>query len=190
VHQDQNFKGNVLVPLLELNFICAPTVIARREAWIQCLPVPVGLAFHDWYFTVMIARQYEFFFINRVLADYRVHGGNLHTRIVRDKSEEPSIFRLLDSVFDSRERSPRMEHAKQRARRRIYGRHYLVLAEKYFGMGMNDDARRCYRAASLHSPRLLLNPGVQRRWAATVVGRERYERGKAAFKRAFADSTQ
>jgi glycosyltransferase involved in cell wall biosynthesis len=183
IHAQRDFNGNELVALLEENFISAPTVIARRAAWQACLPVPDGLAFHDWYFTVMMARRHDFYYVNRVLADYRIHGANHHTRIVRDKTEEPSIFGLLDRVFSEVEASAELEGAKRRARHRIYGRHYLTLADKYFGLGMNDDARRCYAAAIRHYPSHLLNPGVQRRLAATVIGRDRYERGKMFFTR-------
>jgi glycosyltransferase involved in cell wall biosynthesis len=185
-HAKNDFKGNELVALLEENFICAPTVIARREAWQECLPVPDGLAFHDWYFTVMMARRHDFCYVNRVLADYRIHGANHHTRIVRDKTEEPSIFGLLDRVFREVELSAELERAKHLARHRIYGRHYLTLADKYFGLAMNDDARRCYWAALRHRPSYALDPGIQRRLAATMIGRDRYERGKIFFKRAAA----
>ena len=179
IHKGKDHKGNELVALLEHNFICAPTIIARREAWESCLPVPDGLAFHDWYFTVSMARRHEFYYFDRILADYRVHSGNHHATIVRDRTEEPSIFRMLDRVFDENEPSADVEAAKRRARRRIYGAQYLTLANKYFGVGMNSDARRCYRAAIRNRPLYMLNPGVQRRLAATIVGRERYELGKA-----------
>lgn len=182
VHKGADHKGYELVKLLEENFICAPTVIARREAWDRCLPVPAGLAFHDWYFTVMMARRYQFYYLHRVLADYRVHSGNHHSRIVRDKTDEPSIFAILNRVFNELEAMGSLEQAKRRARRRIYGRHYLTLADKYFGMGMNGDASRCYWAAVRNRPSYLLNFGVQRRLGATIIGREQYEFGKALVK--------
>ena len=49
VHDGHDFKGNELVALLKRNFICAPSVIARRQEWIDALPVPAHLAFNDWY---------------------------------------------------------------------------------------------------------------------------------------------
>lgn len=182
VHDGRSHKGNELVPLLELNFICAPTVIARREAWQACLPVPEGLAFHDWYFTVMMARRHEFYFVDRVLADYRVHAGNLHARTIRDQSEEPSIFATLDRVFNETEADPDLERAKRWAKGRIYGRHYLTLADKYFGMGMTKDARRCYVRAIRHRWSYVFDLGVERRLAATLVGRELYDSSKALLR--------
>jgi hypothetical protein len=179
VHGGQDFKGNELVRLLERNFICAPTIIARREAWQTALPAPQSLAFHDWYFTLSIARRYDFYYVDRVLADYRVHSGNLHTRIARDKSEERSIFWLLDRIYNQVEKTVELEAAKRRARRRVYGAHYLTLADKYFGFEMDADARRCYIQALRHRPQYVLRADVMRRLIGTFIGRKGYELSKS-----------
>ena len=183
-HQGKNFKGNELVALLEQNFICAPTVIARREAWLECLPAPNHLAFHDWYFTVNIAREYEFYYLSEVLADYRVHANNLHSAIVLNKTEEPSLLWLLDHVYRTAERMPELEGQKQRAKRRVYATHYWVLANKYFGANMSSDARRCYLKAIGYLPQRALSPALLRRLIATFMKREWYERSKLFFKSA------
>jgi glycosyltransferase involved in cell wall biosynthesis len=180
VHGVQDFKGNEFVRLLEENFICAPTVIARREAWQKALPVPEGLAFHDWYFTLMMARQYDFYYVNQVLAEYRVHSENHHGKVVRNKSEEPSIFWLLDCIFSEPEKTRELEGQKQRKKRRIYGVHYLTLADKYFGSHMATDARRCYFRALRYRPGYLLQPAILRRLAATFIGYKAYECLKAS----------
>src|SRR5262249_35861797 len=132
-HGGRDFKGDELTPLMEKNFICAPSVIARREAWLNAAPAPEWLALHHWYFPLMMAREYEFYYINRALADYRVHDSNHHHKIILKKSEEPSIFWLLDRIFSEAEKSPELEDKKRRARRRIYGAQYLDMANKYFG---------------------------------------------------------
>jgi glycosyltransferase involved in cell wall biosynthesis len=178
-HGGNDFKGCELIELLQLNFICAPTVIARREGFISPLPVPGHLAFHDWYFTVRMAREAEFYFVASVLADYRVHPGNMHSRTVLDKTEEPSIFWFLDEIYRMEERTPELQLRKLQARRRVYGRHYLTLAEKYFGAHMNQDARRCYLEAFKYYPKYLLSAGVARRFSATLIGRHKYEQIKA-----------
>lgn len=175
-------KGNVLIPLLEENFICSATVIARREAWQRALPVPAGLAFHDWYFTLMMSREWECYYVDRVLADYRVHPENMHRAIVREKTGEPTIFWLLDRIYGEAERHPQLEAAKRAARRRIYGAQYLSLADKYFWFQMDADARRCYLQAIRQRPGYLLRPGVLRRLAATYLGRQAYERSKSFVK--------
>ncbi len=181
-HKGRDFKGNELVRLLEKNFICAPSLIARREAWINALPVPEGLAFNDWYFTLTMAREYEFCYLDQVLADYRVHDANHHSKVVREKTEEPSIFWLLDHIFSTPEKSAVLETAKQGARRRIYGAQFLDMAEKYFGYGYNEDARRCYLAAFRKRPSFFLRFGPCRRFAATVLGRTIYESSKSKLK--------
>jgi glycosyltransferase involved in cell wall biosynthesis len=186
VHRSRDFKGNEFLLLLENNCICAPTAIARREAWMQALPIPAGLAFNDWYFNLMIARRWDFHYADTVVADYRVHSQNHHTKIVLDRSEERSIFALLDRVFCEAEASEALETSKRRARSHIYATNYTRLADKYFGAHMNSDARRCYLAAIRHNPGHLVNFGVQRRLAATVLGRERYEFSKALIKGALA----
>jgi hypothetical protein len=150
--------------------------------WAKALPIPAGLAFNDWYFNIMIARRCDFYYANSVVADYRVHPQNHHTKIVRDKSEERSIFTLLDRVFSESEESAALEAGKRKAKSRIYGINYHTLADKYFGEVMNDDARRCYLAAIRYSPTQLLDFGIQRRLAATIFSRQGYERGKTLLK--------
>ena len=182
VHMRKDFKGNEFLSLLDKNFICAPTVIARSEAWLSALPVPEGLAFHDWYFTLMISREYEFYYISRVLADYRVHPQNLHSKISRDKSEETSIFRLLNRVFNEREEVEELEIRKRQVKRRVYSSHYLTLANKYFWFEMNSDARRCYLRALNYNSGYVFRGSVVRRLIGTLVGRKTYEVFKGLFK--------
>jgi glycosyltransferase involved in cell wall biosynthesis len=182
VHGHADFKGNELVDLLEQNHVCAPTAIARHEMWHHALPIPEGLAFNDWYFNVMMARRCEFYYVDRVLADYRVHASNHHVRIVRDKTEESSILSILDRVFSEVESSEDLEDSKRKAKSRVYARQYLTLADKYFGMGMNSDARRCYWAVLRNRLWYMFDFSVQRRLAATLVSRERYEFGKMLFR--------
>ena len=174
-----DFQGNELIALLARNFICAPTIAARREAWLAHVPVPAWLAFHDWYFTALIARQWDFCFVDDVLAEYRVHSTNLHSAIARDGSEERSVFWLLDRIYAEPEATPERERAKQDARHRVYGERYLDAAEKYFWFRRNAEARRAYLAAIRHRPSLLGRAGVARRFAATCLGRDAYDRVKA-----------
>jgi hypothetical protein len=183
VHAGTDFKGNELVALLKKNFICAPTVIARREAWMAAWPIPSGLAFNDWYFNLMLARRWEFYYVHEVLAQYRVHGLNHHTAIGKDGSEERSVFWLLDKIYSETEATPELHLAKQQARREVYASQYLDFGFKYFGHEMSLDARRCFAAAVRHQPSLLLDPRVTRLWLATYLPRSWYERIKNTTKR-------
>jgi glycosyltransferase involved in cell wall biosynthesis len=182
VHEGRDFRGNEFIPLLIENFICAPTVIARREAWLEALPVPEDLAFNDWYFNVMIARRHDFYYVSEVLAEYRVHDSNHHGKIMRDRSEEPSILLLLELIFGQTEADPERERAKQRARGQICAAQYLRLANGYFWFAMNRDARRCYLQAIRHAPRNLMSWTILRRLAATGMKRHRYEQLKRTLR--------
>ena len=144
------------------------------SAW----PVPDGLAFNDWYFNVMIARSWEYYYVHEVLADYRVHAANHHSKIAVNKTEEPSVLSVLNKVYSERERDTAIEKAKRQVRHRVYASHYLDFAEKYFGARLNADARRCYGQAIRRQPQFLLRPGIARRFAATLVGRSLYEHCK------------
>lgn len=183
-HGGQAFHGNELVPLLESNFICAPTVIARRECWEAFLPVPEHLAFNDWYFTVMIARRWNLYYVPAVLADYRVHDTQHHTRVAQDGSEERSVRWLLNEVYAAPEGDSALEREKQAARERIWAAQLIHFAEKYFWFGNYPDARRCYLEALRHDASQLMEPRVLRHLAASVIGRKPYEWLKSALRRA------
>jgi glycosyltransferase involved in cell wall biosynthesis len=182
-HGGRVYHGNELVALLEHNFICAPTVIARRECWLNALPVPTHLAFNDWYFTTSIAREWNFYFRPVVLAEYRVHATNLHSAIARDGREERSVRWVLDQIYATPEKDALLEQAKQNARGRIYARQLIDAAEKYFWFGNYADARRCYLNALRDDASQALKPAVLRHLLATLVGRRPYESVKRVVHR-------
>lgn len=187
-HSGKPFAGWALLEIMKKNYLCAPTAIARREAWQKHLPIWEGLAFNDIYFNMLIARDWHFAYVPEVVADYRVHASNHHTLITVNKSEEPSLFRVLDWIYDHPEADPSHEAQKQAAKRQVYAANYLVLAEKYFGAGHNADARRCYREAFRRQSGWLFHPGPLRRFVGTLVGRSRYETLKhLVTRRALAD---
>ena len=177
-HGGKDFKGNELVALLRKNFICAPTVIARREAWMEAWPVPDGLAFNDWYFNVMLARKWQFYYLNEVLAEYRVHDANHHSRVSKDGSEERSVMWILDRVYSEREADPALERAKQEAKAEIYSSQFIDFATKYFGHADSTNSRRCFVQAIRHDRRHARNPRIVRLLLATLVPRTMYERAK------------
>ncbi len=183
VHGGREFKGNELIPLLKVNYVCAPTVIARKEAWVESLPIPADLAFSDWYYNVMIARRYEFYYVNRVLADYRVHNANHHTRVVQNRTEEPSIEYLLNRVFSERESDPELERKKQAAKGRVYARQFAMLGDRYFGHDLVEDARRCYVRSFRHSLGESFTVGRARRLAASFLDPAVYKAIKRALGR-------
>lgn len=183
VHNGHDFVGNELVSLLEDNYICAPSVIARREVWLTGWPVPAWVTADDWYLNLQMARRFNFWYLNIVLADYRVHAYNHHVQTVREGKEEPSVRRILDGLYAESEVRPELEQAKRRARREVYAGQYFALGDKYFGCGMYSEARRCYLAAVRYKAAHGLRPALLRRVAATFVGRGRYESLKARVRR-------
>lgn len=183
-HGGADFKGNEYLRIMQTNFVCAPTVIARRDAWLAALPIEPGLAFHDWWFTLNIARRAPVYYRAAVLADYRIHGANYHVAIERSRSSEASTFRFLELLFTSPEPDARQEAEKHRRRKAIYGTHYLSFAQKYFYAGMNRDARRCFWQAVRRQPSLLLRADVARQFAATLTSRRMYDGVKSLMGRA------
>ncbi len=178
-HHGCDFEGNELLDLLRENYICAPTGIARRNAWHEAMPIPAHLAFNDWYFNLMMARRYDFCYVNTVVADYRVHPANHHSRIIADKSEEPSIRHVLDYIFSEQEATPALEARKQGFKGRAYAAQYLTLANKYFGYQLLPDARRCYLTALRYSLPEALSLRTLRLLLATYLSPDAY----AALKR-------
>src|SRR5205807_9878095 len=92
-----------------------------------------------------------------------------------DRTEEPSIFRLMDAIFAEPEATADLEFAKQQIRRRAYAAQYLTLADKYFGFGMDADARRCYVRAVVYRPSYILRPDVARHLGVTLTTRRPYQ---------------
>jgi glycosyltransferase involved in cell wall biosynthesis len=173
-HGGKAAKGNVFVALLQENTVIAATVIARRQMWLDALPLPPGLAFNDWYFNLMIARRTEFYYIPRILAEYRIHGQNHHLQILRNKGMETSITWILHRLFSETEASPELEAAKQSARNRIYGAQFWSLANGYFESDFYADARRCYLKVLRHQPGAARSGALQRRLVGTLLGKRTY----------------
>ena len=166
--------GNELIPLLHGNFLPAPGTIGRRAVWQGILPIPTQLHYGDYYMTTQAAHTWEFAFVDEVLADYRIHPGNQHSRMVLDGTGERSTLAMLELAMAR----PEQAEAKRAARRSIFAANYFAYAEKYFGAERSTDARRCYWQAVRRQPQFLLRPGVARRFLATVLGRSFYEQGK------------
>ena len=131
--------------------------------------------FLDWYLTTGIAEGWETLYIDQVLADYRVHAGNMHLAMVRDRTGERTSREVIERLMSNGRRA----EEKATHRRRVLASHFLTYADKYFGCEMDADARRCYWHAIGYAPGLALQAGVVRRLAATLVGRRVYDSLKA-----------
>lgn len=173
--QGRPAMGNELIPLLHGNFLPAPSTIGRAEAWRAVLPIPAHLHYLDYYMTTQAAHVWDFAFVDEVLADYRIHPGNQHSRMVLDGTGERSTLEILDLAF------ARGEHAalKCGARLAIYANAYLDYATKYFGAHLTREARRCFLEALRRRPQLIVNPRVARHLLGTLIGPSAYAALKA-----------
>lgn len=176
-------KGNEFVAMLKRNCVHATTVIARREAWMQALPVPPRLSFSDWWFNLQIARRYELYYVNAVIADYRVHGANHHARVAIDGTEEASVVDILNRIFSETEADAGLEASKRAMRGPIYAQQYLAAAEKYFVYGNHKDARRCFWNAFRAQPASLLSARELRCVVGSFLKPEWYGAGRAFWRR-------
>ena len=169
--------GNELVPLLLKNYLPAPTTIGRTKIWQKLLPIPPILHYLDYYMTTQAAHVCDFAFVNEVLADYRIHLGNQHSRMVLDKTGESSTFEILKMAFNR----PEYKYEKIKYIKQIEGACYLDYANKYFGEGMDVDAKRCYWAAIKRDLFLMSNLEIVRRLLGTYLGYNLYNKVKRKF---------
>jgi glycosyltransferase involved in cell wall biosynthesis len=171
--------ANELVPLMYDNFIPAATMIARRETWQDVLPVPDGRNFCDWYWTLNMARRWDFAFVDEVLSNYRLHPGNMHKDMVRQKYGETITFLNLEEIFAKEDFGP--GHARLRSE--VFAVQAVQLAVKYFGADMMQDARRCYFTALSHNRSLCItDPVLVRRLFATFLPGKVYQKAKQLFR--------
>lgn len=186
VHKDRDYKGNEYLRLIKTNCIPAPTVIARREVWQEGFPLPNWLPPQfpatDWYLNLRAARRHDFYYLNRTLADYRLHGGNWHARPAYDHSYEEGVLHLFNQFFDE----PDYAAEKRAMKNECYANLYVSLGNRYFGLEMRRDARRCYQNALTLYPRLLTDRKLVRHWAASWLEPRIYRQIKAVVRRASA----
>lgn len=185
-HMGRRHQGNEFLALIEENFIPAPTVMARREAWAEALPIP-GWVFHafpatDWLLNLRMARARQFCYLPLSLADYRLHAANWHRKVGADPRVERTVLQILDQIFAERDYAD----AKRQMRGRVYSRAYLRCAAAYSAAGQSRDARRCYGRAVRYWPGCLRSAAVLRAILASVVGPRRYESWKHMYRRVVA----
>ncbi len=176
-HDGKDAVGDEFLAQVENNVIPAAAVIARRECWQQALPFPDWFTYHapsDWYLNLRIARHYPVAYKATVVADYRLHPGNLHRQYVPGPSEEMTVRGVLDEMFRGDDRA----EAKRQVRGRIYARAALRAGDSYLGAGLRRDALRCYLRAARCQPSLATRPDVLRHLLGALIGRALYDRIK------------
>ena len=164
-----------LLPLLTDNYIPAATMVGRREAWDDAFPVPAGRNFCDWYWSLNMSRRWDFAFVDEVLSNYRIHPGNMHKDMIRQKYGETITFLNLSEIFEAEN----FGVCHEDLRREVFATHYALMAQKYFGFAMMGEARRCALAALTRKPQWLMNrPELARWWLASWLPSKVYTRLK------------
>jgi glycosyltransferase involved in cell wall biosynthesis len=75
-------SGNIFKTLTRNNICCTSTVIFRKKCLKTCDKFDIDLHYApDWWFLIELSRKHKFLYIDRILADYRVHATNLTRNI-------------------------------------------------------------------------------------------------------------
>jgi len=140
--------------ILENYYINAPTIIARREAWLKVYPIPSDTIIGDWVISLNMSLYYNALYLDKLLGFYRIHKNNFHNSMILNKTGEmATILILINFSKMGLEKNILTENELKT----IYFKNYLSLGDKYFGSAMYEDARRCYLEALKNNPQILIN---------------------------------
>jgi hypothetical protein len=129
----------------------------------------------DWFASLNMAAAFPGKFLDQVLADYRIHHGGMHVRMMASRDGESSIEFILEYFFTrfAQKFSPKEI-------RSIRQGHRLQMASSCLGLRRFADARRLYRSALDDGWEALMRPSVFRSVVALeILGYERYEKLKS-----------
>ncbi len=167
-------QGNELLPLLETSYICAPAVIAKREAWQAVLPWPVNMGPGDWLGHLKMANAgWQFIHIDEVIADYRLHSEGMHVAYMQSNQGEVSTNKILDEMF-----ALAQDKLSSSQQKRLRAQHHKHLAFSYIGQQRYNDAKRVLWSAIKNKPSLLFAKSVFVQFIALVIGYPLYLRIK------------
>lgn len=154
-------KTSLIKALLSDYLICAPAILARREAWALAVPLPEHLLYCDFEMALAMATQWEFRYVPAVLAQYRLHTQNMHSTAIRHRRAEASI---MDTIQRFRQHFPELLDATNWTL--ILQQRYLQFGDQYFGAEERVDAQRCYWLGKAYQK---FDQGYFRRWLATFI---------------------
>lgn len=168
-------RGHELVPILTRNYVCAPGLVARREAFALAKPWNARFAMGpgDWYATLSMAARYPSLHIPEPLAFYRIHDLGMHRQMSRSRAGEEVVEWILDQFLDRPEAS-----LSRGAQRRLRARHRIEMATAAIAQGRHDDAKRLARSAYALDPALLIRPRLVRLGLAVELGPQLYQQLK------------
>lgn len=128
-------KSNEFKDLVKDYYITAPTIMFRKEMLNQAFPLPTDLKFLDWYITLKVSQNHQIYYLDKCLANYRIHAAGMHINMVKDLYGEQTTQKILsdfliDEIFTKTEQMEiKFAHAKS-----------FIL--RYFGHSMYRDTRR------------------------------------------------
>jgi len=129
--------GNVFLALLKANFVPATSTLVRRSCYEKVGLYDENLNYEDWDIWLRIAREFEFLYVPRVEAIYRVHNKSAtYTR--RLQIEESSLVLLCKHLDYSVEGD------------KIIHRHVRQLSESIYQLG-STNAHGWLKKAHSHS---------------------------------------
>ena len=130
--------GRVFNRLVLGNFIPCSTVIFRRRCIEQVgLFDTTGLVYgcEDWDMWLRISREYEFAYVDKCLAGYRVHSSNMSRSIGKMAKGQLMVLR---KVFEN----PGLSSDELALKNKAYSSFHLRLAEIYYTSGDLSRSRR------------------------------------------------
>jgi glycosyltransferase involved in cell wall biosynthesis len=162
-----DFKGSELRWLLFENYFPPHGTLFRRSgleliggSYSEELPYS-----EDWRLWLAIGSRSPTYFLDHVLAYYRCHDRNLHTRVLKSGLGEKVEIGILDEFFSR----PGLDDEVRELRDQVYAAQYRRYADNYFGIGQMRQCRRCLHIALRHRPSIILERPFLRRYAASLL---------------------
>jgi glycosyltransferase involved in cell wall biosynthesis len=134
-------SGDIFEELLKGNYICATSVILKREN-LKDIRFDEQLKYlNDYKFAVDLARRYKFYFIPEPLAMYRIHGRNVS---LSDREEGWQKDQIIIGQYFLRKYGDEIPS-------RVKSKIYLSIGGAYLHLGERENAKQyVYRAIKLN----------------------------------------
>lgn len=78
---DRPPDGELFETLLEAPFIPAPSAVVRRSALVEVGGYDESLEYEDYDMWLRLSRVYQFAYLDEISVEYRIHDGNMHSKI-------------------------------------------------------------------------------------------------------------
>ena len=128
-------KTNEFTDILKSYYITAPTLMFRKHALDKVFPLPSDLKFLDWFISLSVSQDSKSYYLEKCLANYRVHAAGMHLTMIRDLYGEETTKKILqkflsNDIFSANEQKD------------IIHNHNKFFILQYFGNKMYSDVRR------------------------------------------------